>query len=260
MRNGRLALLLVGGLALAGCGDGAGDDARERLDRRFVSTVEEAKQTEWPGGDPVDPDQLDTRMARDNFMVVLDMSGSMAGPECAGSHEDKAQAAQAAITNWMKSITRDANLGLIIFDSEGTSVRVPLGRDNREAFREHIARSSASGGTPLQSAMALAHKELTRRARYQQGYGTYRLVVITDGEHSAGENPMEAVTRIASNPANPIEIHTVGFCIEDSALNQPGITLYHSAQSPRELAEGLNSVLAESMDFATVKEFSGDDL
>lgn len=260
MRNGRLALLLAGGLILAGCGDGAGEDARQELDRRFVSTVEEAKQRAWPGGDPVDPDQLDTRMGRDNFMVVLDMSGSMSAGNCAGSHPNKAEAARVAITNWMKSITRDANLGLIIFDSEGTSVRVPLGRDNRDVFQEHIARSSASGGTYLQTALGLAHEELTRRARYQQGYGTYRLVVITDGDHSQGEDPTEEVTRIAGNPANPIEIHTIGFCIDDSALNQPGITRYHSAQNPRELAKGLDSVLAESMDFATVQEFSGDDL
>lgn len=260
MRNGRLAALLTGTLVLAGCDGGTGADSQERVDRRFVSTVAEAKQTPWPGGDSVDPELLDSRMDRDNFMVVLDMSGSMTSPNCAGSYDSKAEAAEVAITNWMQSVAPEANLGLIIFDTEGTSVRVPLGQDNRDAFKRHIAGSSASGGTPLQTAVALAHEELTRRARYQQGYGTYRLVVITDGDHSQGEDPTSEVTRIAGNPANPIEIHTIGFCIEDSALNQPGITLYHSAQNPKELARGLDSVLPESKDFATIQEFTGDDL
>ena len=250
-------------LALLGCSpepETTAEKDEPAIDDRFKHTVAEAKSTPWPDGETAEPDALDPLLTRTNYMVVLDMSGSMGSDRCAGSYESKSAAAKAALNAWVDSVDREANLGLIIFDDRGPSVRVNLGQDNRLDFREHVNSSRPAGGTPLLTSVRLAHEELTERARYQQGYGTYRLMVITDGEHSDGEDPSDEIERIAGNAANPIELHTIGFCIDDSALNQPGVTLYRSARNPEELAQGLDSVLAESQDFANIQEFTGNDL
>lgn len=249
-------------LTLSGCSPEPSATAEQNntADDRFKHTVAEARNTPWPEGGAAEPDALDPLLTRTNYMIVLDMSGSMGSRECAGAYNDKSAAAKAALNAWVDNVDHQANLGLIIFDGQGPSIRVNLGQDNRSAFRQHVNTSSPAGGTPLQTSLRLAHQELTERARYQQGYGTYRLMVITDGEHSDGEDPSQEIERIAGNAANPIELHTIGFCIDDSALNQPGVTLYRSAQNPEELARGLDSVLAESQDFANIQEFTGNDL
>lgn len=244
-------------LAVLGCSP---QNEAPAITDQFQHTVAEARSTPWPGGDAAEPDALDPMLTRSNYMVVLDMSGSMDSDQCSGSFSTKSDAAKSALNVWIDSVDQEANLGLIIFDGQGPSVRVNLGQDNRPNFRQHVNTSRPNGGTPLLSSLRLAHQELTERARYQQGYGTYRLMVITDGEHSEGENPRIEIEQIAGNPSNPIELHTIGFCIEDSALNQPGVTLYRSARNPEELAQGLESALAESQDFATIQEFTGNDL
>ncbi|MEQ6886406.1 vWA domain-containing protein [Salicola sp. Rm-C-2C1-2] len=261
MRQGTVLLVLLAGLMLGGCSDNSDTPDEAGNSKPADFTLASAVARTWPdAGDEPDPERLDTQLTRANYMVVLDMSGSMATPECAGSHESKAHAAKAAMERWLAGVPDEANLGLIVFGQQGTSIRTPLGRNNRDPFLEAVHDASPEGGTPLQSAVAMAHQELERGARRQRGYGTYRLVVITDGEHSQGEDPRKEVGRIAGHPANPIEIHTLGFCIEDSALNQPGTTIYRSAQNPEQLAQGLDSVLAESRTFVPTKEFAQDDL
>jgi Mg-chelatase subunit ChlD len=209
---------------------------------------------QWPP-DTGEDIELATHPQRTNIAVVLDMSGSMSGQDCAGDYASKAEAARAALATWVDSLPRDANLGLIVFDDHGIRTLVPLGTDNRERFLSAADDVRPGGSTPLQSAMTRAQTLLTERGRYQLGYGRYQLVTITDGEHSGGENPLPVVEGILSNPANPIEIHTIGFCIDDSALRQPGLVAYRSANDPDELARGLSSVLAESTSFEPPETF-----
>ncbi len=225
------------------------------VQRPDVFTISEVKAATWPSTSDEDIPQLDPVPTRANYLAVLDMSGSMKDPDCAGQYGSKADAARAALAAWLQSVPRTANIGLVVFSGGQVSLKVPLGVDNREAFIRAVADTRPSGKTPLHDAVALAHRELERRARYQQGYGDYRIVVITDGMHSEGQDPRPVVNSILQNPANPVLIYTIGFCIEESALHQPGRTLYQSAKNPEELSSGLQRVLAESQQFDTIKEF-----
>ncbi len=228
---------------------------KETAHRSDVYTVAEVKSATWPPPGDADILQLDPVPTRANYLAVLDMSGSMRDPDCAGRYGSKAEAARAALAAWLESVPRTANIGLVVFSGGRVSLEVPLGVDNREAFIRAVNETRPAGKTPLHDAVALAHRELERRARYQQGYGDYRIVVITDGMHSEGQDPRPVVDAILGNPANPVLIYTIGFCIERSALHQPGRTLYQSAKNPDELSSGLRRVLAESQQFDTVKEF-----
>lgn len=240
------------GLALALAALTACDSNAPEIDAQKWSAI---TNRDWPPGQAPDERRLDTDPQRTNVAVVLDMSGSMQDNACAGDHGSKAEAARVALTSWAQAVPRAANIGLIAFTEGDIRTLVPLGTDNRSRFVDAARRVRPGGGTPLRSAMAAAHSMLAERAHYQLGYGRYQIVMITDGEHSNGENPLPVVEDILGNPANPVEIHTIGFCIEGSVLKQPGFVHYQSANDPEQLAAGLSSVLAESTSFQPVEDF-----
>jgi Mg-chelatase subunit ChlD len=191
-------------------------------------------------------------MTAQNFMVVLDGSGSMGTSGCSGRHS-KIDAAKTALDNFAHSVPEEANLGLVVFDSQGVGLTVPLVRADKKRFSDNVAKIHPSGGTPLHSAIKLAYEKLTDQARAQLGYGEYHLVVVTDGEASGGESPKNIVRRILED--SPVTIHTIGFCIDtDHSLNQPGYVLYRTANDLASLKEGLQRVLAEAPAF-TVSDF-----
>lgn len=247
------ALLLV----LAGCGPqtppptGASADAGDIVGEIRSAWNDDRFQAPWPPADGPPPQELDPERTRDNVMLVLDMSGSMDQRRCAGRFASKAEAARAAFAGWLAGVPDDTNVGLAVFQDSRTRIAVPPGRGegNRQALIRAVNATRPNGETPLSTAVEMGRSALERQARLQQGYGTYRLVVITDGMHSRGYDPTDAVTRILANRHNPIEIHTIGFCIDDSALNLPGLTYYQSAANPQQLRSGLEQVLAEADDF-----------
>lgn len=196
----------------------------------------------------IDPDPL-----RKNFYVIFDGSGSMNDQQCYGSGS-KINVAKYALTSFAGLVPEDANLGLAIFAQNSITEHVQLGTGNRDAFMAAVTSASASGGTPLHSAIQTGYDKLTDQAVRQLGYGEYTLVVMTDGLASKGEDPTGIVRSILGRTS--IEIHTIGFCIgENHSLNMPGRTVYKAANSQADLERGLEDVLAESETF-DVSDFS----
>ena len=208
----------------------------------------------WPPLEGANPAEASRTPGAVNYYVVLDGSGSMQKQQCSGN-TSKMTAAIAAVTQFVASVPADHQLGLAVFDGGGLSERVPLAANNRAAMVEAVARVNASGGTPLRSAIELGFRQLTRQAQRQLGYGEYHLVVVTDGHPDPrSEDPEEIVERLLLE--SPVQLHTVGFCIgENHVLNQPGRVFYAAADSPDQLRQGLESVLAEAETF-DVSRFS----
>jgi len=218
----------------------------------FVATSATGAGLQWPPPGKVD------RMAPDpttrNFYVVLDGSGSMSERACKGDGK-KIDQAKAALEVFSKAVPRNANLGLLVFDSRGVSERVALATDNRQAFSQQVQATNPSGGTPLLGAIALARQRLEDQGRRQLGYGEYNLVVVTDGEASSGQDPRQEVNNILAR--SPIVIHTIGFCISSNhSLNQTGRTVYKAANDRADLERGLEAALAEAPKF-TADRFTG---
>ena len=81
------------------------------------------------------------------------------------------------------------------------------------------------------------------------------MIVITDGEASKGYDPTPVVRRIAAGPTNPIELHTIGFCIKGRhSLKDPNAVFYVDASTPEDIVKGLNATQGEGA------RFSADDL
>jgi Ca-activated chloride channel family protein len=208
----------------------------------------------WPPPGDGEPLSAASRMLASNVYIVMDASGSMEQTGCSGELS-KASAAKEALTAFVGTIPAETNVGLLIFDAQGVSERTALSSGDRGALLREISLVEPAGGTPLRSAISLARERLEIQARAQQGYGEYRLVIVTDGEANDGEEPTAVVSQILRD--TPITIHTIGFCIDTRhSLNQPGRVQYVSANSVHELTQGLQETLAESAQFS-VDSFTG---
>jgi hypothetical protein len=195
-----------------------------------------------PSAADFDPDAVTKR----NYYFVLDASGSMGERKCSGN-ERKLQVAKRALLQFAQNIPADANLGGLVFNQMGVQSLLPIGPLDPPKLRRALAGVSYGGETPLAQAIREAYAALTQRAITQLGYGEYHLVVVTDGE-ATGEDPRAVVDRLIKE--SPVVLHTIGFCIgEKHSLNQPGRTLYHAADSPTALEQGLQDVLAEAPSF-----------
>ncbi len=215
-------------------------------------TPQEIWELKWPRASKEKLIPAKDRFAT-NFLVLLDISGSMDESDCSGEpYDTKLEAAKVVLKKFAETIVpKEANLGLMTFEGHNIVLRVPLGVDNRDLFVSRLNELKTGGGTPLSKAIADGHNEIERQARQQGGTGKYILVVVGDGDPSGGYEPDKIVDWICKN--TPVQIHTIGFCLDENhALNVPGRVVYKPADSPDKLAEGLKSVVsAEAASFDT---------
>jgi len=252
----RTALVMCTSLALAACYD----DTPSAEDVPDID-VSRLGMASWPPSE-LSQDLPALTSAADLFaennMIVLDMSGSMGRDECSGEYANRARAAKAALLGWIQANPGD-NIGLVSFSADGTQLDFPLGRGERhaKAVINRISALKADRNTPLLTAMRMAEEQLTLQAVRQGGTGAYRMIVITDGAASENESPEEVVQGVFADPANMIEIHTIGFCIDGShSLKDPARVFYTDANSPEALRAGLDATRGEAVDFdATSLDF-----
>lgn len=186
-------------------------------------------------------------LTKKNFVMILDGSGSMSKQECSGNLT-KSEVAKQAVIEWSTSVPDDANLGLIVFDKNSFSIRLPLGQNNREQFRAEVQKVIPDYKTPLTKSLNTAYNMLTKQGRRQLGYGEYTVVIVTDGVANNIKALEQSVNMVLAT--SPIMIHTIGFCIaSDHSLNREGRTIYRAADNPADLRKGLQEVLAESESF-----------
>ncbi len=212
-----------------------------------------SKISNWP---MLDEDAGEKALAENllakNYYFVIDGSGSMHNIDCSG-HYTKMEAAKIALIEFARNIPTDANIGVVAFDRNGTSERMPLQLNNAAAFSDAVRMVSYGGGTPLNSSINIALDKITEQGRKQLGYGEYNIIIVTDGAASEGEDPTSLVNEIIND--SPILVHTIGFCLDENhSLNQPGRTYYKAANNIESLQQGLGEILAESEQF-TVTDF-----
>ena len=227
----RVALVGLMGLALAACDDNSTNGNNTSGGTTGQTTV--AAPSEQAGRDQLLENNTggEISLAR-NFYFVLDGSGSMDG---------KMEEAKAAIKIFVDTVPEEnVNLGLFVFDNQGTREVVPLAPHNRAQFMAAVNQASPGGGTPLGTSIKTGVDALTTQYKKQLGYGEYRLIVVTDGE--ASDSISTGV-----KPANRygIPIYTIGFGIgERRALRKHSIS-YRSADSAEELKQALEQAASE---------------
>ncbi len=178
-------------------------------------------------------------------MLIYDGSASMSEAKCSEPAQ-KYQVAREAVKDWAASLASEANLGLVAF--HGVWTQLDLAPGNRDVFAETVQSVRPAGDTPLAEAFQKAYSLLTRQGRRQLGYGDYTIVVVTDGVANDLYRLQETVDKILAH--TPITVYTIGFCIgENHSLNQPGRTIYKTADDPEALRQGLEQATAEAETF-----------
>ncbi len=171
-----------------------------------------------------------------NFYFIFDGSGSMR-EECAG--QVKIRGAKEAVRRFLTRIPDDANLGLFVFDAQGTREVVPLSAGNRDEFMQAIDNVQSGGMTPLAEAIRFASDRLVAQYKRQLGYGEFRLIAVTDG--LAKEIPGAA--RYASQYGIPI--YAIGLCMEGDHPLRAYALSYREANNYEDLERALEETLAE---------------
>jgi hypothetical protein len=181
--------------------------------------------------------------AADNIIIVLDGSGSMGRP-LAGANTDRMTAAQAALKQVLQTVPQETRIGLLVFSAKGVEDDwvYPLGpRDDAKLMRA-IDRPIPGGGTPLGAYLKKGADRLLEERARQFGYGTFRLLVVTDGE--AGDQKL--VERFTPEViARGITVDVIGVAMDQRHTLATRVHSYRSANDPASLTRAISEVFGE---------------
>ncbi len=180
--------------------------------------------------------QAETQVPRERatVMVAVDVSGSMMATDVA---PDRLAAAKAAAHEFAAGLPEEFNVGLIAFGG-AASVLVPPVTDRAAlgAGIDRLAEGVAGpGGTAIGSAIATSLDSIrTLDAQADEEVPPARVVVLSDGANTAGQNPADAAQLALELgvPVDSIAFGTAGGVIRGTqAVPVDGQTLQQVAET-----------------------------
>jgi uncharacterized protein YegL len=176
----------------------------------------------------------------DNVVIVLDASGSM-NERMSGTSICKINAAKTAIKEVLRNTPPATQIGLLVFGQEN-GWQYPLGpRDDTRLFQS-IDRVIASGSTPLGDFIKRGADRLLEARKDQFGYGSYRLLIVTDGEAS-DQNLVNSYTPDVISRGILVDVIGVNMS-QDHTLARK-VHSYRRANDPAALSRAIREVFAE---------------
>ena len=173
----------------------------------------------------------------DNVIVVVDASGSMGTPM---GGTDRMSVAREALKQVLGQVPESTHIGILVFP-RGDWV-YPLGSRVEQRLNNAIDSIRSGGGTPLGSYMKRGADALLKARKKQFGYGTYRLLVVTDGEAN-DRNLVEGYT--PDIISRGITIDVIGVDMESEHTLATKVHTYRSADNPDSLRQAITEVFAE---------------
>lgn len=178
-----------------------------------------------------------------NVLIILDASGSMDGA-LRGTSVRRMDAAKDALKQALKHVPMDTQIGLLVFS--GRNIRndlvYPLGPRDDDRLMNAITLPQPGGGTPLGAYIKKGADILLQQRAKQRGYGTYRLLIVTDGE--AGDKPL--VERYVPEViARGITVDVIGVDMATTHTLATKVHSYRSADDPESLTRAISEVFAE---------------
>jgi hypothetical protein len=183
--------------------------------------------------------------AEQHVVVVLDDSGSMDETmRTASGKVRRIEAAKKALTEVLSNLPAGTEVGVLALNTEvaGSNWIVPLGPADAADWRQNIAEIRADGGTPLGEYLKLGADELIA-ARAKQIYGTYRLLVVTDGEANRPEMVDRYLPEIL---ARGIIMDVIGVDMQSDHSLATRVHTYRRADDDKSLTQAISEVFAET--------------
>lgn len=176
-------------------------------------------------------------------VVVLDDSGSM--ERVMQSGEKRINAAKEALSAVLQRLPHDTQFGILALNSKtnGSHWIVPIGSSDTGRWMNLLKQVRAKGGTPLGVRLREGADELLQ-LRGKQPYGTYRLLVVSDGEATDAQILTSILPDLLSRGIN---LDVIGVDMkEDHSLAKTAHS-YRRAGDRTSLTEALTEVFAESV-------------
>lgn len=179
----------------------------------------------------------------DNVVVILDGSGSMGGNM--GDGQTKMRAAKVALRNALTTIDEETYFGLLAFSRNINGWAYDFQKLDRVKAWDAIKTVTEGGKTPLGKYLKMGADQLLTQRKELFNYGTYRLIVITDGEAS----DQDAMNRFAKELVNRgITLNVIGVGMEKQHSLKGLAHQYVDARDPEGLSAAVTSFLAEVPD------------
>lgn len=176
-----------------------------------------------------------------SVVILLDSSGSMSD-RMPGTGHSKLTAAKGALKEVLRRMPVSTHVGLLVFGGGSDTWVYPLGPRDDSRLLAGIDGMRAEGGTPLGAYIKqAADRLLTERARHL-GYGTYRLLIVSDGE----AQDQELVNRYTPEVmARGITVDVIGVAMQRRHTLATRVHSYRGADNAEALRRALTDVLAE---------------
>lgn len=176
-------------------------------------------------------------MAADNIVVVLDNSGSMKTPF---GNVTRMDAAKTTLHGELNKIKADSKVGIVVLNPS-PSWKVALAPIDHNKLHPIIDSIVPDGGTPLGGAMKLGADALLQ-LRSKEKYGTYRLLVITDGDATDNNLVVQYTPDIVSRG---ISVDVIGLNLKNHTLSK-NVRSFKSADDQESLNKSVAGILAET--------------
>lgn len=182
-----------------------------------------------------------------HVVVVLDDSSSMNEAMRRNRRTSKMEAAKQALIVVLESLPADSQVGVValnarVGNSTGNNWVIPLGPIDKQQAAQAIQNLGAKGGTPLGSFMKIGTDALLE-ARDKDHYGSYRLLIVTDGE--AGDQ--DRVERFLPDIlARGITTDVIGVDMASRHSLATKVHTYRKADDPESLTQAVREVFAET--------------
>ncbi len=183
--------------------------------------------------------------AQQNVVVVLDDSGSMDDRmRTENGRIRRIDAAKQALTSVLGNLPAETKVGVLALNSSvgGSNWIVPFGTGNSQQWIANIRQLEAAGGTPLGEFLKVGADQLLA-ARGEQVYGTYRLLVVTDGEANDAGLVERYLPDILSRG---VMVDVIGVDMESDHSLATRVHQYRRAQDQQSLNQAISEVFAES--------------
>ncbi len=234
-------LAVVVGMAFAIFREGTQDDPR--VVQHDPVTPNWAAITAWP---TITADVIEAQPNPNRRVtaIVLDDSSSM------GSDIVPAKAAVVGALDAMADDDRVAVLAL----NAGTVLPFTTVSDARASLPNLLSPINSDGGTPLTNSVLQAQTLLEAEAATVRGFGTFRLIVTTDGQANDDQALDAVIEGLAAG--TPIQLTTIGIDIRGGhVLRRADLGSFVDVDNVDALQTALQAAVAENTDFAAITDF-----
>ena len=186
-----------------------------------------------------------------HIVVVIDDSGSMKKEMKRDRSKTRMQAAKQSLIAVLESLPANTHVGVVALNARRHRRNnpdnwiVPLGPIDKPTAVQAIQNLSADGGTPLGTFMKVGADALLA-ARATDHYGTYRLLLVTDGEASGNNEKRRVNAYLPDILARGITTDVIGLDMGSRHSLATQVHTYRAADDPASLTQAVKEVFAET--------------